>query len=144
MYTLVEIEIADKLKIIKEKVPSTERIFGYAWIISWFLAIWFYHIQLFITGIFCLFLAYFIFSSNEEKRKAELPIQLKMDKNTRTLTVQKIYEDNLKWEDNEICAGTANLPLGIIKSGDVITECKGNVALRHVPTNTLFGGFDFE
>jgi hypothetical protein len=66
-----------------------------------------------------------------------------MDKNTRTLKVQKLYDDNLKWNEHEICSGTAQLPTGIIKEGDEIKDCKGNVALRHIPSNRLFGGFDF-
>ena len=31
-----------------------------------------------------------------------------------------------------------------IKEGDIVTNCNGNVALRHIPTNTLFGGYDFK
>ena len=56
----------------------------------------------------------------------------------------EIYEENLKWDDHEICSGSALLPSGPIKEGDVIKDCKGNVALRHVPSNTLFGAFNFE
>ena len=67
-----------------------------------------------------------------------------MDKSAKTLTVQKIYEKNLRWEDNEICSGNADLPKGTIKEGDVITNCSGNVALRHIPTNTLLGAYDFK
>jgi len=131
-----------------ERIPSTEKIFGILWILSWFLAIWVYTIQFFLTGLFCLFLTLIMmgkFDNNEEKNKSSnMPAIFTMDKNTRTLKVQKIYESNIRWEDHEICAGSASLPSGPIKEGDVITDCEGNVAIRHVPTNTLFGGFNFE
>jgi len=67
-----------------------------------------------------------------------------MDKSRRTLVVQKLYEDNLKWEDNEICSGQAQLPMGIIKEGDTVNNCQGNISMRHIPSNTLFGAFNFE
>ena len=140
----MEIDLMGNLKAIAKKLPSTERLFGYAWMVSWFTAIWIYHIQLFITGLFCLFLAIVIFNKSEENRRVELPSLFSMDKSARTLTVQKVYEDNLKWDDNEICSGNATFPSGIIKEGDVITNCNGNVAFRYVPTNTLIGAFDFE
>ncbi len=129
-----------------EKVPSTEKILGVVWIVSWILAIWAYHLQFFITGLFCLFLVFILlgrFDKKEEKKPKPLAL-FSMDKNTRTLTVQKIYEDNLNWEEHEICSGIATLPSGQIKEGDTVTNCKGNVALRHIPTNTLLGGFDFK
>ena len=129
------------------KLPPIEKLFGGAWIITWFLAIWVYHIQFFLTGLFCLFLVFILigrFDKKEEKKTHRSPAIFTMDKNTRTLTVQQIYEDNLKWDEHEICSGNASLPSGFIKEGDVVTNCKGNVALRHVPSNTLVGGFDFE
>ena len=130
-----------------DKIPSTEKILGVVWITSWICAIWVYHIQFFLTGIFCLFLILILLGrldKTEEKHSSNSPAVFSMDKNTRTLKVQKIYEDNIKWDDHEICSGVANLPTGLIKEGDVVNNCKGNVALRHVPSNTLFGGFDFE
>ena len=130
-----------------EKIPSTDKILGVVWIVSWICAIWIYHIQFFLTGLFCLFLIFILlgrFEKKEVKNKTKIPAILSMDKNTRTLKVQEIYEDNLKWDDHEICSGVASLPTGVIKEGDVVTNCKGNVALRHIPSNTLLGGFDFE
>jgi len=132
---------------IAEKIPSTEKILGLAWIISWICAIWIYHIQFFLTGLFCLFLVFILVGKFDKKEKIKIQkpkAVLSMDKSTKTLVVQKIYEDNLKWEEHEICSGDARLPSGFIKEGDVVTNCKGNVALRHVPSNTLIGGFDFE
>ena len=137
------------LEGIVEKLPSTEKIFGIAWIVSWFLSIWFYHLQFFLTGLFCLFLTILMLGyldKKEEKNdiKSRVPAVFTMDKNTRTLKVQKIYENNLKWGEHEVCSGDASLPDGLIKEGDTVTDCKGNVALRHVPSNTIFGGFNFE
>lgn len=132
---------------IIERVPSTEKILGVVWIVSWILAIWVYPLQFFLTGLFCLVLIFILlgrFDKKEEKKIPKPPAIFSMDKNTRSLTVQEIYEDDLKWEEHEICSGTATLPSGPIKEGDTIINCKGNVALRHVPTNTLLGGYDFE
>ena len=44
------------LEGILEKIPSTEKLLGLIWIVSWILAIWVYHLQFFLTGLFCLFL----------------------------------------------------------------------------------------
>jgi len=132
---------------VLEKIPSVERLLGLGWVICWFLAIWIYHIQFFVTGLFCLFLALLI-SGSFEKSKGhkgdQPPIKLIMDKSTRSLKVQKLYEGGLRWEDYEICSGSTVLPVGSIEEGDTITKCKGNVALRHVPSNRLLGGFEFD
>lgn len=135
------------LEGIIERVPSTEKILGVVWIVSWILAIWVYPLQFFLTGLFCLVLIFILlgrFDKKEEKKIPKPSAIFSMDKNTRSLTVQEIYEDDSKWEEHEICSGTATLPSGPIKEGDTITNCKGNVALRHLPTNTLLGGYDFE
>lgn len=132
---------------IIKRVPSTDKILGAMWIISWILAIWVYHLQFFLTGLFCLVLNFILlgrFDRKEEKNIPKPPALFSMDKNTNTLTVKKLYENNLKWEEHEICSGTAILPRGLVKEGDVITNCRGNLALRHIPSNKLFGGFDFE
>jgi len=130
-----------------ERIPSIEKILGVVWILSWVLAIWAYHIQFFITGLFCLFLIFVLigrFDKKEEEHTRKPPALLAMDKSTRTLKVQKLYDENVYWNEHEICSGNASLPNGVIKEGDVVTNCKGNVALRHIPSNTLIGGFDFE
>lgn len=132
---------------IAEKIPSTEKILGIAWIICWILAIWAYPLQFFLTGLFCLILVFILtskYDKKEEKNIQKPKAVFSMDKNNKTLTVQKIYEDSLKWDEHEICSGNATLPFGLLKEGDVVKNCKGNVALRHIPSNTLIGGFDFE
>lgn len=132
---------------IIEKLPTTDKILGIMWILSWILAIWAYHLQFFLTGLFCLFLVFILIGRFDKKDTNNIQKPraiLSMDKNTRTLIVQKIYENDLKWDEHELCSGTANLPTGLVKKGDTITDCKGNIALRHVPTNSLLGGFNFE
>jgi len=132
---------------IIKKIPPTEKILGIAWILSWILAIWAYPIQFFLTGLFCLFLVIILTSKYDKKEEKLVPKPsaiFSMDKNTKTLTVQKIYEEGLKWEEHEICSGEATLPSGFIKEGDVIKNCKGNIAIRHIPSNNLIGGFNFE
>ena len=135
------------LEGIIEKIPSTEKILGAIWIISWICAIWVYHLQFFLTGVFCLFLIFILvgrFEKRGDKPLKNPPALLTMDKSTKTLTVQKLYENDLTWENHEICSGSADLPRGQVKEGDIITNCRGNIAIRHVPSNTLIGGFDFE
>jgi hypothetical protein len=135
------------LEGIFERIPSTEKLLGVGWILCWILAIWIYHLQFFLTGLFFLFLAFVLIGVHDKKETKHIPkppTVFSMDKNTNTLKVQKIYEENLKWNDHEICSGTATLPSGNIQEGDVVENCEGNVAIRHKPTNTLFGGFDFE
>jgi hypothetical protein len=132
---------------IAEKIPSTEKILGVVWIVCWILAIWIYHLQFFLTGLFSLFLIFILIGRFDKKDVKKVPKPqaiFSMDKNTRTITVQKIYENNLNWEDHEICSGDAILPTGSVKEGDTITSCEGNLALRHIPTNTLSGGYNFE
>jgi len=131
---------------ILEKIPPIEKILGLVWILSWVCAIWVYHIQFFLTGLFCLFLIFIIlgYFDRSEGESHRPPFVFSMDENTRTLTVQKIYDDSVKWEDNEICSGDATLPTGEIKEGDVITNCDGNVSFRYIPSNILIGGFDFK
>ncbi len=135
------------LEGIVERVPSTDKILGVIWILSWILAIWIYHLQFFLTGLFCLFLIFILlghFDKKEEQIHPKPSTVFTMDKNTRSLKVQKIYEEGLKWNELEICSGVANLPDGELKEGDTIKNCKGNVALRHIPSNTIFGAFNFE
>jgi hypothetical protein len=129
-----------------DKIPPIEKILGVAWIISWICAIWIYPIQFFLTGLFCLFLVLIILGVFDKKEEGlpKPPLVFSMNKNTRSLTVQKMYEDSLRWEDNEVCSGDAKLPTGRIKEGDVVTNCEGNVAFRHIPTNTLMGGYNFK
>jgi hypothetical protein len=55
---------------IMNKTPEIEKLFGGVWMVTWFLAIWIYHIQFFLTGLFCLFLAILLLGYfNEKKQK---------------------------------------------------------------------------
>ncbi len=139
------VELMDAEYII-EKIPSIEKIFALVWILSWVLAIWFYHIQFFLTGLFSLFLVLLllgVFDRNEDTSHRP-PVVFSMDKNTRSLKVQKIYENSINWDEHEVCSGYCKLPKGKINEGDMIRDCSGNIAIRHVPSNRLMGGFNFE
>lgn len=132
---------------IIERIPSIEKILGSIWILCWILGIWMYHVQFFLTGLFCLFLVLLLLGVFDRKEKEESqnpPIIFSMDKNTRSLKVQMLYEKGLKWDETEICSGTCKLPDGEIRPGDTVTNCKGNIALRHVPSNTIMGAYDFQ
>ena len=85
-----------------------------------------------------------MFERNEEKERHRLPAVFTMNKASKTLTVQKIYDDNINWGKTEVCSGDATLPTGTMHVGDIVTNCNGNLALRHIPTNILFGAYDFE
>ena len=141
--TLSQVDVEDILKFIQHNC-SPERIFGYIWIISWIGAIWVYHLQFFLTGVFCLFLSLVIFERKVKLEHHPIPSRLTMDKSSRTLVVQELYQQGLNWEDHEVCSGEAILPRGVVSPGDKIVNCRGNVAVRHIPTNTLMGAFDFE
>ena len=41
-------------------------------------------------------------------------------------------------------SGDAFLPSGDIKVDDVVSNCSGNVALRHITLNKIIGGFNFK
>ena len=131
-----------------DKLPlRIERFFGFIWVISWLIGIWIYHVQFFLTGLFCLFLALLLLGhldGNNEKKTVKIPVSFSIDVVNKTLTVQKIYDGKFKWDDNEVCSGNAHLPSGMMKKGDMMTNCTGNIALRHIPTNTLIGAYDFE
>ena len=43
-----------------------------------------------------------------------------------------------------ICSDSAMIPSGLVREDDISTNCSGNVALRHIPTNTLMGAYNFE
>jgi hypothetical protein len=66
-----------------------------------------------------------------------------MDKNNRTLTVKTIEPTAVNWASLKIGPGNATLPSGIIKQGDVITNCSGHLILFYHATNYKFGEWDF-
>lgn len=140
----MEIDFQEILSTLYKKFASLQKIFGYLWILCWIAAIWMYHLQFFIMGIFCLFLSLVIFDNSTKKPKHTTPLVFTMDKTSKTLTVQKLYEKNFSWDEHEICSGQADLPSGEIQEGDVIKNCEGNLALRHIPSNTLIGAFNFQ
>lgn len=113
------------------------------WIICWFIAIWIYHSQFFLMGLFCFILSILIVKPSSLQEN-QLPIVVSLDNESKTLLVEKTYNPNFNWKDIEICSGEAILPNGFIKKGDLVYNCKGNVSFRHIPTNILFGAYNFE
>jgi hypothetical protein len=137
-------ELINRLKDIYCHIPHLNPYFGYAWIIFWFLSIWIFHIQLFLTGLFCLILSFIEFDNIKKDNSGILPIIFSMNKKECTLTVDELFKENMNWEESEICSGKAILPKGPVQVGDVITNCSGNISLRHAPSNIIFGAFDFD
>lgn len=143
-YVSLEFDFQELLSKLYKKIASPQKIFGYLWILCWIAAIWMYHLQFFIMGLFSLFLSLVIFDNSTKKTKTTVPLILTMNKTSKTLTVQKLYDENFTWDEHEICSGQALLPSGQIKKGDVIKNCEGNIALRHIPSNTIIGAFNFQ
>jgi hypothetical protein len=141
--TILDIEIIRKILNFKISILPINSIFGYAWIIFWFIGIWVFHIQFFLMGLFCLILSFTDFKS-ENKNDIELPFILSRDKETKTLTIETVKNEDLYWEDTEICSGEGILPEGIVEKGNIIYNCKGNVSIRHIPSNIIIGGFNFD
>jgi hypothetical protein len=94
-------------------------------------------------GLFCLILSFTDFKS-ENNSDIELPFILSRNNETKTLTIETVKNEDLYWEDTEICSGEAILPDGIIEEGDIIYNCKGNISIRHIPSNIIIGGFNFD
>ena len=72
--------------------------------------------------------------------------QFEKDDTAKTITFTGETCDLYYWEDIEIypgLGGSANLPTGLIKKGDVITNCNGIITLRYVPENMLVAYYDF-
>jgi len=141
--SILEIEIIKKILNFKIRILPINSIFGYSWIICWFIAIWFYPLQFFFMGLFCLILSLTNFKPTLE-REEQLSIIFSQDLENKALILEKLIDDNLNWNDIEICSGEAILPEGIIEKGDIIYNCKGNISLRHIPTNAIFGAYYFE
>lgn len=74
-------------------------------------------------------------------------ILLSQNKYEKTLTVLGVVKKNLRWENNvAVLEGYARLPSGIIKEGDVITNCSGVVTLGFVRNHQVIrylGQWDF-
>lgn len=64
------------------------------------------------------------------------------NKTLRVTSVEKLsyYE----WSEIEVMMGNATLPMGIIDTGDLITNCSGVVKLVYNPSATLLGEWNFE
>ena len=141
--TILDIKFIRKIFNFKISILPINSIFGYFWIAFWFISIWTYHIQFFLMGLFCLILSFTDFKHGIQN-DMKIPFILSKNNNEKTLTIQDIRDEDLYWEDTEICSGNAILPEGIIEKGDVIYNCKGNVSLRHIPSNIIIGGYMFD
>jgi predicted nucleic acid-binding Zn ribbon protein len=72
-------------------------------------------------------------------------IRLTRDIAARTLTVMYAdYNEDLPWSDFEISGDCDTLGLGTyVLQGDTITDCSGTITIRHRPTNSLIGVWEF-
>ncbi|MFO7678124.1 MAG: hypothetical protein R6V50_07085 [Thermoplasmatota archaeon] len=72
-------------------------------------------------------------------------IEFMQDTTNNSLTVISVKPDNLLWGDiKEIGSGSCDpLPSGTVMVGDQITNCTDIIVLRHTPSNTILGVFDF-
>ncbi len=61
-----------------------------------------------------------------------------------TLTVASADPGDLLWSDFEITGDCDSSGLGTnVIAGDTMTDCSGTITIRHIPTNTLIGTWDF-
>jgi len=69
-----------------------------------------------------------------------------IDVNNGTITVVSVehgWFPNATWEDAEITSGSAILPSGEMKLGNVITNCSGVVTIEWKPCGWEIGTWDF-
>jgi len=80
-------------------------------------------------------------------KQDDAKILFSQDKMKGTLTVLCLAQKNLSWENNiRKIEGSAKVPSGIIKEGDVITDCYGTVYLGLVQNGQVvrsLGRWDF-
>ena len=63
----------------------------------------------------------------------------------KTLMVVSVNPSTIQWGDiQNIGNGSCRKPdSGVVKSGDTIADCSRVITLKHLPTNTLLGSFEF-
>jgi hypothetical protein len=60
------------------------------------------------------------------------------------LTVDRSFPTDVLWSELEIVGSCNSSSLGLyVLAGDQITNCSGSIRIRHIPTNTLIGIWDF-
>ena len=102
-------------------------------------------ILLSITIFFIILIILYIFITipSEEFKN---PLVFKMDDENNTLTVLKINSPNLIWDDilfYHSLNGSAELPVGKIQVGDVITYCQGEICLLTKNSGDIIGIWNF-
>jgi len=71
-------------------------------------------------------------------------MQLVRDNTNKKLTVASTSPNDLLWSDFEITGDCDSSGLGTnVIAGDTITDCSGTITIRHIPTNTLIGTWEF-
>jgi len=65
-------------------------------------------------------------------------IEFDVDSANSSLIVSRINQTDIYWSDFEII-GNATTPSGKIDVGDTITNCTGNILIRHISSNTFQG-----
>ena len=90
--SILEIEIIKKILNFKIRILPINSIFGYSWIICWFIAIWFYPLQFFFMGLFCLILSLTNFKQTLEG-EGQLSIVFSQDLENKALILEKLIDD---------------------------------------------------
>lgn len=82
---------------------------------------------------------------DSEANEGETPsLQLVKNDVDDTLMVASADPGVLLWSDFEITGDCDNSGLETnVIAGDTITDCSGTIMIRHIPTNTLIGTWDF-
>ena len=95
-----------------------------------------------IVSLFILILVIFLTTQIIQDSSPDTQISFDIDDLENTLTVTAINGSALNWKDLTL-NGNGTLPLGAIKEGDVIVDCRGNISLIHTSTRKSFGTWEF-
>jgi hypothetical protein len=87
-----------------------------------------------------------IVNKNGDDTQEEPPnIQFVKDTTNHKLTVASVDPKNLMWSNFEITGVCDTSNLGsTVEAGDYLSSCSGIISIRHIPTNTLIGTWEFQ
>jgi hypothetical protein len=126
--------ISQKVQVPKKKKKSRKKLLV-GIVIVFFLTIAF-------TATVYVYVSGMIGESPEQTPN----IQLVKDNTNGKLTVASADPVDLTWNDFEITGSyisTSFSPYSLVTAGDYISGCTGTISIRHIPTNTLIGMWDF-
>jgi hypothetical protein len=88
---------------------------------------------------------FYYYSSGTIEQTEERTPDIAFQKNDEDNSLMVInVEGDLNWNELEqVGSGSCNIPTGTIIAGDKITDCQGEIIIRHIETNTLIVYWEF-